>query len=80
MADSGRIPQARALLQQCLRARLQIRPAEGDTETQWVEVTPAPPLPLYSGAQGRYFPRFLGDLSPLSTFPSAGGTWPWHVL
>ncbi|XP_035560431.1 D-aminoacyl-tRNA deacylase 2-like [Canis lupus familiaris] len=32
------MPQARALLQQCLHARLQVRPAEGDAESQWVEV------------------------------------------
>ncbi|XP_019839055.1 D-aminoacyl-tRNA deacylase 2 isoform X2 [Bos indicus] len=38
MADSGRTPQARALLQQCLHARLQVRPAEGDVEAEWVEV------------------------------------------
>ncbi|XP_037690697.1 D-aminoacyl-tRNA deacylase 2 isoform X2 [Choloepus didactylus] len=38
MADGGRMPQARALLQQCLHARLQVRPAEGDAAAQWVEV------------------------------------------
>ncbi|XP_048218515.1 D-aminoacyl-tRNA deacylase 2 isoform X2 [Perognathus longimembris pacificus] len=38
MADGGRVPQARALLQQCLHARLQVCPAEGDATAQWVEV------------------------------------------
>ncbi|XP_066199111.1 D-aminoacyl-tRNA deacylase 2 [Saccopteryx leptura] len=38
MAESGRTPQARALLQQCLHARLQVRPAEGDSAAQSVEV------------------------------------------
>ncbi|XP_060023812.1 D-aminoacyl-tRNA deacylase 2 isoform X3 [Lagenorhynchus albirostris] len=38
MAESGRPPQARALLQQCLHARLQVHPAEGDAAAQWVEV------------------------------------------
>ena len=38
MAESGQPPQARALLQQCLHAQLQVRPAEGDTAAQWVEV------------------------------------------
>lgn len=38
MAEGSRIPQARALLQQCLHARLQIRPADGDVAAQWVEV------------------------------------------
>ncbi|MBZ3869647.1 HEAT repeat-containing protein 5A [Sciurus carolinensis] len=37
MADGSRTPQARALLQQCLHARLQVRPAEGDAAAQWVE-------------------------------------------
>ncbi|XP_047652662.1 D-aminoacyl-tRNA deacylase 2 isoform X1 [Phacochoerus africanus] len=54
MAESGRTPQARALLQQCLHARLQVRPAEGDAAAQWVEVTSAPqPLRLSSGAVQR---------------------------
>uniref|UniRef100_A0A2K6FDM4 D-aminoacyl-tRNA deacylase n=1 Tax=Propithecus coquereli TaxID=379532 RepID=A0A2K6FDM4_PROCO len=39
MADGVRTPQARALLQQCLHARLQVRPAEGDAAAQWVENT-----------------------------------------
>ncbi|XP_060243465.1 D-aminoacyl-tRNA deacylase 2 isoform X2 [Meriones unguiculatus] len=38
MADGGRAAQARALLQQCLHARLQVRPAEGDAAAQWVEI------------------------------------------
>ncbi|PNJ32666.1 T0122376 isoform 2 [Pongo abelii] len=38
MAESSRIPQAWALLQQCLHARLQIRPADEDAAAQWVEV------------------------------------------
>ncbi|XP_035575857.1 D-aminoacyl-tRNA deacylase 2 isoform X2 [Canis lupus baileyi] len=46
MADSCRMPQARALLQQCLHARLQVRPAEGDAESQWVEVFPFLPHPV----------------------------------
>ncbi|XP_004682011.1 PREDICTED: probable D-tyrosyl-tRNA(Tyr) deacylase 2 [Condylura cristata] len=38
MAESSRTLQARALLQQCLHARLQVRPAERDAEAQWVEI------------------------------------------
>lgn len=63
MAESGRTPQARALLQQCLHARLQVRPAEGDAAAQWVEVTSAPQLlRLFSGAVGGFLPRCLGAL------------------
>lgn len=42
MADGDRAAQARALLQQCLHARLQVHPADGDAAAQWVEVTPGP--------------------------------------
>uniref|UniRef100_A0A2K5XAL1 D-aminoacyl-tRNA deacylase n=1 Tax=Mandrillus leucophaeus TaxID=9568 RepID=A0A2K5XAL1_MANLE len=49
MAETSRMLQARALLQQCLHARLQIRPAEGDAAAQWVEVTSARQLSLSSG-------------------------------
>ncbi|KAM6201989.1 D-aminoacyl-tRNA deacylase 2 [Rhynchocyon petersi] len=38
MADVGRPVLARTLLQQCLRAQLQVRPADGDAAAQWVEV------------------------------------------
>ncbi|KAB0397615.1 hypothetical protein E2I00_015200 [Balaenoptera physalus] len=64
MAESGRLPQARALLQQCLHARLQVRPAEGDAAAHWVEVMSAPQLRLSCGAQGRFLPRCLGDFCP----------------
>lgn len=64
MAESGRTPQARALLQQCLHARLQVRPAEGDAAAQWVEVTSAPQLLLSSGAQGPFVLQCLSDLFP----------------
>ncbi|KAJ8777083.1 hypothetical protein J1605_014863 [Eschrichtius robustus] len=64
MAESGRPPQARALLQQCLHARLQVRPAEGDAAAQWVEVMSAPQLRLSCGAQGRFLTRCLGDFCP----------------
>lgn len=61
MADGGREVQARALLQQCLHARLQVRPADGDAEAQWVEVTPGPvrgtmPIFLSSIVGGRACP------------------------
>lgn len=42
MADGGNAVQARALLQQCLHAHLQVRPADGDAAAQWVEVMPGP--------------------------------------
>ncbi|KAI2570892.1 hypothetical protein G5576_009935, partial [Homo sapiens] len=58
------IPQARALLQQCLHARLQIRPADGDVAAQWVEVTSARQLSLSSGVRGGFF-RVVSVTRPL---------------
>ena len=78
MADSGRTPQARALLQQCLHARLQVRPAEGDVEAEWVEVTLAPQLRLSCGAQGRFSPRWPGDSYP--ALPPSQPPGAWQVL
>ena len=75
MADSGRTPQARALLQQCLHARLQVRPAEGDVEAEWVEVTLAPQLRLSYGAQGRFSPCCPGDSYPALTPSQPAGAW-----
>ncbi|KAG8508717.1 D-aminoacyl-tRNA deacylase 2, partial [Galemys pyrenaicus] len=63
MAESGRMLQARALLQQCLHARLQVHPAERDAEAQWVEVTSVPQLPLSWEVQG-LFPRCLDMCTP----------------
>lgn len=64
MAESGRTPQARAILQQCLRARLQIRPAEGDATAQWVEVQRG--LVIYvcffKGAVQDLLPRMVNTL------------------
>lgn len=41
MAAGGRAAVARALLQQCMSARLQVKPPEHDSEAEWVEVTSA---------------------------------------
>ncbi|KAM5242541.1 D-aminoacyl-tRNA deacylase 2 [Hipposideros larvatus] len=64
MAESGRIPQARAILQQCLHARLQVRPAEGDAAAQWVEVQRG--LVIYvcffKGADKELLPRMVNTL------------------
>ncbi|XP_061288329.1 D-aminoacyl-tRNA deacylase 2-like [Bos javanicus] len=64
MADSGRTPQARALLQQCLHARLQVRPAEGDVEAEWVEVQRG--LVIYvcffKGADKELLPKMVNTL------------------
>uniref|UniRef100_A0A8C8YU46 D-aminoacyl-tRNA deacylase 2 n=1 Tax=Prolemur simus TaxID=1328070 RepID=A0A8C8YU46_PROSS len=65
MADGGRSPQARAILQQCLHARLQVRPAEGDAAAQWVEVTSAG-LVIYvcffKGADKELLPKMVNTL------------------
>lgn len=41
MADDSRAPVARALLQQCVHARLQVKPPEAGSEAEWVEVMSA---------------------------------------
>nr|XP_056706824.1 D-aminoacyl-tRNA deacylase 2 [Euleptes europaea] len=38
MADCSRAPVARALLQQCLHARLQVKPPASGSEAEWVEI------------------------------------------
>ncbi|KAG7232993.1 hypothetical protein INR49_007880 [Caranx melampygus] len=37
MTDRGSGPVARTVLQQCLQARLQVKPADGDSEAQFVQ-------------------------------------------
>lgn len=39
MAQKEVLPVARAVLQQCLHAKLQVKPAEQDSEAQFVEVS-----------------------------------------
>ncbi|CAK6432580.1 unnamed protein product [Pipistrellus nathusii] len=64
MADGGRPPQARALLQQCLHARLQVRPAEADSAAQWVEIQRG--LVIYvcffKGADKELLPKMVNTL------------------
>ncbi|XP_026520305.1 D-aminoacyl-tRNA deacylase 2 [Notechis scutatus] len=38
MADPNSSPLARVVLQQCLHAQLQVKPAEPDSEARWVEI------------------------------------------
>ncbi|XP_012323992.1 D-aminoacyl-tRNA deacylase 2 [Aotus nancymaae] len=64
MAEDSRMLQARALLQQCLHARLQIRPADGDAAAQWVEVQRG--LVIYvcffKGADKELLPKMVNTL------------------
>ncbi|XP_044518089.1 D-aminoacyl-tRNA deacylase 2 [Gracilinanus agilis] len=64
MAEACRPPQARVLLQQCLHAKLQVCPAQGDTEAQWVEVPRA--LVIYvcffKDAEGDLLPKMVSTL------------------
>ncbi|XP_059952320.1 D-aminoacyl-tRNA deacylase 2 [Mesoplodon densirostris] len=64
MAESGRPPQARALLQQFLNARLQVRPAEGDAAAQWVEVQRGLVIYLcfFKGADKELLPKMVNTL------------------
>lgn len=38
MAAKDKAPVARMMLQRCVQARLQVKPAEGDSEAQFVQV------------------------------------------
>ncbi|XP_068962087.1 D-aminoacyl-tRNA deacylase 2 [Petaurus breviceps papuanus] len=64
MAEAGRPLQARVLLQQCLHAKLQVRPAQDDAEAQWVEVPRA--LVIYvcffKGAEEDLLPKMVNTL------------------
>ncbi|XP_006835426.1 PREDICTED: probable D-tyrosyl-tRNA(Tyr) deacylase 2 [Chrysochloris asiatica] len=64
MAEGGRTLQARALLQQCLHAQLQVRPSEGDAAAQWVEVQRG--LVIYvcffKGAEKELLPKMVNTL------------------
>ncbi|XP_007516907.1 D-aminoacyl-tRNA deacylase 2 [Erinaceus europaeus] len=64
MTDNDPTPLARALLQQCLHARLQVRPAEGDAAAQWVEVQRG--LVIYvcffKGADKELLPKMVNTL------------------
>ncbi|XP_006890039.1 PREDICTED: probable D-tyrosyl-tRNA(Tyr) deacylase 2 [Elephantulus edwardii] len=64
MAEVGRMVQARALLQQCLHAQLQVHPAEGDAAAQWVEVQRG--LVIYvcffKGADKELLPKMVNTL------------------
>lgn len=55
MSEKGSGPVARTVLQQCLQARLQVKPAEEDSEAQFVQVRPGLHLDctcVYSAAVG----------------------------
>ncbi|XP_028576964.2 D-aminoacyl-tRNA deacylase 2 [Podarcis muralis] len=64
MADSTRGPFARALLQQCLHARLQVKPAEPGSEAEWVEIQRG--LIIYvcffKGASEEIIPKMVNTL------------------
>nr|XP_020644066.1 probable D-tyrosyl-tRNA(Tyr) deacylase 2 isoform X1 [Pogona vitticeps] len=64
MADSIRGPLARAILQQCLHARLQVKPPEPGAEAQWVEIQRG--LIIYvcffKGASEEIIPKMVNTL------------------
>ncbi|KAK7836027.1 hypothetical protein U0070_004118 [Myodes glareolus] len=64
MADGSSTVHARALLQQCLHAHLQVRPADGDAAAQWVEIQRG--LVIYvcffKGADKELLPKMVNTL------------------
>ncbi|XP_061467587.1 D-aminoacyl-tRNA deacylase 2 [Rhineura floridana] len=77
MAGSNRGPSARVLLQQCLRARLQVKPAEPGSEAEWVEIQRG--LIIYvcffKGASEEIIPKIVDTLVNVKLSETEGGKY-----
>uniref|UniRef100_A0A8D0C3B6 D-aminoacyl-tRNA deacylase 2 n=1 Tax=Salvator merianae TaxID=96440 RepID=A0A8D0C3B6_SALMN len=64
MADSSRSPLARSVLQQCLHAKLQVKPAEPDSEAEWVEINRGLVIYIcfFKGASEEIIPKMVKTL------------------
>ncbi|XP_068194459.1 D-aminoacyl-tRNA deacylase 2 isoform X2 [Antennarius striatus] len=65
MAEQGRAPVARTVLQQCLRARLQVKPAGEASDAEFVQVRP--------GATDDILPKMVSTLLNLRLSESDSG-------
>ncbi|XP_023268236.1 putative D-tyrosyl-tRNA(Tyr) deacylase 2 [Seriola lalandi dorsalis] len=75
MTEGGRGPAARTVLQQCLRATLQVRPADGDTEAQFVQIDRGMVIYIcfFKGATDDILPKMVSTLLNLRLCESDSG-------
>ncbi|XP_006116422.1 D-aminoacyl-tRNA deacylase 2 [Pelodiscus sinensis] len=77
MAASSGPPRARALLQQCLSARLQVKPPEPGSEAEWVEIQKG--LVIYvcffKGASEELIPKMVNTLLNVKLSEAESGNY-----
>ncbi|XP_029982180.1 D-aminoacyl-tRNA deacylase 2 [Sphaeramia orbicularis] len=75
MADSAGAPVARAVLQQCLQARLQVEPAREDSEARYVQIDRGMVIYIcfFKGATDEILPKMVSTLLNLRLCESPSG-------
>ncbi|XP_068607827.1 D-aminoacyl-tRNA deacylase 2 [Brachionichthys hirsutus] len=75
MTDKGSAPVARTLLQQCLQARLQVKPADDVTEAQFVQIDRGTLIYIcfFKGATDDILPKMVSTLLNLRLSESDSG-------
>ncbi|KAF7200952.1 D-aminoacyl-tRNA deacylase 2 [Nothobranchius furzeri] len=75
MTEKGDSPVARTVLQQCLQARLQVRPAEGQSDAQFVQIHRGMVIYIcfFRGATDDVLPKMVSTLLNLRLCESTSG-------
>ncbi|XP_070776133.1 D-aminoacyl-tRNA deacylase 2 [Enoplosus armatus] len=75
MTEKGSAPAARAVLQQCLQARLQVKPAEDHAEAQFVQIDRGTVIYIcfFKGATDDILPKMASTLLNLRLCESDSG-------
>ncbi|KAL7873418.1 hypothetical protein AOLI_G00124890 [Acnodon oligacanthus] len=75
--SSGDSVRARVVLQQCLHARLQVRPPEGDCEAQWVEMNRGMVIYVcfFKGATEDIVPKMVNTLLSMKLSETDSGKY-----
>ncbi|XP_033497708.2 D-aminoacyl-tRNA deacylase 2 [Epinephelus lanceolatus] len=75
MAEKGSAPVARVLLQQCLQARLQVKPAKENSEAQFVQIDRGMVIYIcfFKGATDDILPKMVSTLLNLRLCESDSG-------
>ncbi|XP_048830920.1 D-aminoacyl-tRNA deacylase 2 isoform X2 [Brienomyrus brachyistius] len=62
--EAGTLSRARTVVQQCLHARLQVKPAEGQSEAEWVEIQRGIVIFIcfFKGAEEDIIPKMVNSL------------------